>query len=116
MFTWNKEKSQKQKKDHVRKAWKIELDAQICKEKKSRSLPASMHQWILQGNGKITLELERGWVSLSPKEIILTGWVSLSPKEIILTEVLNSEFNYVFIKVLCLKNKLELLRKSIDTS
>ena len=103
MFTWNKEKSQKQKKDHVRKAWKIELDAQICKEKKSRSLPASMHQWILQGNGKITLELERGWVSLSPKEIIIT-------------EVLNSEFNYVFIKVLCLKNKLGLLRRSIDTS
>ena len=30
-----------------------------------------MHQWILQGNGEITLELERGWGSLSPKEILL---------------------------------------------
>ena len=39
--------------------------------KKDRGLPASMHQLILQGNGEITLELERGWVSLNPKEIIL---------------------------------------------
>ena len=30
-----------------------------------------MHQRILQGNGEITLELERGWVSLSSKEIVL---------------------------------------------
>ena len=30
-----------------------------------------LHQWILQGNGKIALELEREWVSLSPKEIVL---------------------------------------------
>ena len=30
-----------------------------------------MHQWILQGNGEITLELERWWVSLRPKEIVI---------------------------------------------
>ena len=30
-----------------------------------------MHQWILQGNVEIALELERGWVSLSLKEIVL---------------------------------------------
>ena len=38
---------------------------------------ASMHQQILQGNGKITLELEREWVSLSPKEILLNRKESL---------------------------------------
>ena len=30
-----------------------------------------LHQCILQGNGEITLELEREWVFLSPKEIVL---------------------------------------------
>ena len=37
-----------------------------------------MHQRILQGNGKIILELERGRVSLSPKEIVLN--IKESPK------------------------------------
>ena len=38
---------------------------------------APMHQQILQENGKITLELEREWVSLSPKEIFLNRKESL---------------------------------------
>ena len=43
------------------------------KEKKSKDgnkkMETYMHQWILQGNGEIALELGRGWVSLSLKEI-----------------------------------------------
>ena len=38
---------------------------------------APTHQQILQGNGKITLELEREWVSLSPEEILLNRKESL---------------------------------------
>ena len=40
--------------------------------KKDRSLLASMHQLILQGNGEITLELERG-------ESLLIGQESINP-------------------------------------
>ena len=53
------------------------MDAWTYKSKKDKSLPAVMHQWILQGNGEITLELERGWVSLNPREIILNRKESL---------------------------------------
>ena len=48
-----------------------------------------MHQWILQGNGEITLELERGWVSLSAKEIVLNR--KESPKVELLEFLLRKE-------------------------
>ena len=44
----------------LEKAWRI-----------NKKMKTYLHQWILQGNGEITLELEREWVFLSPKEIVL---------------------------------------------
>ena len=76
MFTWHKKKSKNRRKIMLEKHGELNWMHKYV-NKKDRSLPASMHQWILQGNGQITLELERGRVSLSPKEIILNRKKSL---------------------------------------